>query len=49
MGLVTRNVGIIHIPLTGSVMYVYSRKVQWVHVNEVPGHEKAVDLRPEAA
>lgn len=44
MGLVTKNVGIIHISLTGPMMY--SRVVQCVHANKVFGHEKAVDLRP---
>lgn len=44
MELVTRNVGIIHILLTGLMMY--SRVVQCMHANKVFGPEKAVDLRP---
>lgn len=35
MGLVTRNVGITHIQLTGPLMYVYSRAVHCVPANEV--------------
>ncbi len=46
MGLVTRNVGIIHFSMTGPLMYVYCRAVQCVHANEVFGHEKTIDLRP---
>lgn len=33
MGLVTRNVGIIHFSLTGPMMYVYNRVVQCAHAN----------------
>ena len=47
MGLVTRNVGIIHISLTGPVMYVYNGAVQCVYtLPEVFGRERAADLRP---